>query len=470
MKAKRSNKKISPYGGIVPILKKVKELGIPQAIRSVLGTRKKQSRYGYDDVFIAWVLTALCGGKRLDHITELKKHLNIFPGLKLPSHDTLGRVMKKLASKISAEKNMNYKKAKITINDYDNNIILNSMLIQVTKKAGALKEGKKYTLHIDATFIETNCAGANMSNEKERNGFHPMICLIDELPVYICMRNGGSNATFYLKESLEQCLDIMSQNKIIIDKVIIDGAGYDRKVTNLLHERGIKFNIHTPFNWTFKTMMRSIDSPENWEKVEVETGHNFRNCEIKEFPYAMTGEQNTFRLIVAKVPTRKGRELLEDIDEKQRRKYVEEKMKVLSNKNLLKRENKTYNLGKWKERKNYKYKLIITNDCSLTPLELLIEYNKRGNAERKFDFMKNDFGWKYPPFMKMNQNTVFMIAAAMANNIFRGVVATFKEKLPELDIKNRIGKFKRLFIDVVCYFVNGKYEFINQKFAYEKIC
>src|SRR5258708_1359924 len=104
MKARRSNTKISSHGGAVPILKKIKEFGIPQVIRACLGKPKEQSKFGYEVVFIGGVLTALWGGTRLDHITKLKKKLNIIPGLKLPSHDTLGRVMKQLATEVQVKR------------------------------------------------------------------------------------------------------------------------------------------------------------------------------------------------------------------------------------------------------------------------------------------------------------------------------------------------------------------------------
>ena len=81
----------------------------------------------------------------------------------------------------------------------------------------------------------------------------------------------------------------------------------------------------------------------------------------------------------------------------------------------------------WKEIDGYYYKFFITNYFKKSSEELIIEYNKRGNSERKFSFIKNDFGWRLPPFMHMNENTVFMIASALANNVFRGMVVLFRK-------------------------------------------
>ena len=45
----------------------------------------------------------------------------------------------------------------------------------------------------------------------------------------------------------------------------------------------------------------------------------------------------------------------------------------------------------------YVYRSIITNDYESSPLEIIKFYNKRGEKERIFDEMNNDFGWKRLP-------------------------------------------------------------------------
>lgn len=148
---------------------------------------------------------------------------------------------------------------------------------------------------------------------------------------------------------------------------------------------------------------------------------------------------------------------------------VDSKMEALRKKGLLKGDQKPYKKGHWKDYKRYKLKIIITNDWKKTPEEVVFEYNKRGGAERKFDFMKNDFGWKLPPFMKMNENAVFMIASALANNIFRGMVELFKKQVPELKSNARLKEFQFIFIDVACSVIDKTYVFFNTNIAYEKL-
>lgn len=467
---KNSGEKLTPFGGIIPIMKKMKECGLPQVIHSCLGKRVKQAKYSYEEAIIAWVLTALCGGTRLDHITKIKGKLEILPKLKLPSNDTLGRVMKMLATDMATQVVATHKKNKsLVYTYYNNNLKMNRMLIRATKQLGGLKEGCLYTLHVDATFIETNSVGAVMSYDKSKNGYNPMVCLINDMPVFISMRSGNSGASFQITECVQQCIDILAENKIRVGKVISDGAGYNKNLIEMLDARGIKFNIHAPNNANFKGMLRKIDDCNDWKTIEVETGHGFRRCQVSDIPYAMHGSEKEHRLIVARVPNNKSKNFYKNFEEKENRELIEKKMKLLGDKKLLKLENKTYKLGKWKKYKDYRLKLIYTNDRTKSPRDLILEYNQRGLAERQFDSMKNNFSWRLPPFSSMTANTVFMIVAALANNVFRSMLMTFKHKIPQLKRTFRFPEFKKVFIDVVCMYLRRKFMFYGSNVDYQLI-
>lgn len=479
MKAIRSNIKISPHGGVVPILKKIKEFGIPQVIRACLGKRKEQSKYGYDDVFIAWVLTSLCGGTRLDHITKLKKKLNIIPGLKLPSHDTLGRVMKKLATEIKTHRNINNAGVtKIVYTDYTDSIDLNRMLIKATKRIGAIKEGRSYTLDIDATFIPTECRGAiRKRNDKgqidySKIGFNPMICLIGDLPVFISMRNGDAGPRFQLSDCLRNCISILEESKIKIGRVVSDAAGYNKEVFEMLHNKGIKFLVRFPYQIKMVTFKNTLQECDSWRKTEINTANFNWKCEIADIPYKMydiPAERHispTWRVVAIRIPTHETQQKL-DAEEFERKTSVRKKMKELADKKILKESGRPYNDTNWKEIDGYLYKFFVTNDYEKKSEELIIEYNKRGNAERKFSFLKNDFGWRLPPFMNMNENAVFLIAAALANNIFRGIASLFKKKIPQLRLNARLREFQYVFIDVACSYIDKTYVFYNTDIEYE---
>lgn len=473
VKIVRSKRKVSPFGGIVPILKTIQDCGIPQIIRATLGKRAVQAFYGYEDVFLAWILTSLCGGIRLDHITKLKKKLSIIPGLKLPSHDTLGRVMKSLANEPKYKESVSRSHGRIHVhtNKCDEHDKLNDLLVHASQRIGALVPGRKYTLHIDATFIETDCSTSKYDSGSKKYGYYPMICLIDEMPVFISMRNGDSNASFELKECLQKCLNLLEKYNITVTRVISDSAGYVREMLHMLNKKGIEFEVNMPVSPYFKSMWQQFKEKDSWEKMEFETATKFKICQVAEIDYTMIESPFKYRIIAAREPLRKSSRFYSDED-RTRMEKVEAHINRLREKkpDALKGHAKPYKQTEWRPYKSYKYKLIITNNTTLTPSEIITLYNKRGNAERQFDAMKNDFGWRLPPFVKMEENTIFMIAAALANNVFRGLVRNYRKVMKELRQETRLRDFIYVFVSVACEYIgNDTYKFFSPELDYEKL-
>ncbi|MFL5762932.1 MAG: transposase [Bacteroidia bacterium] len=479
VKTAMSNMKITPYGGAVPILRKIKEFGIPQVIRGCLGKRKEQSRYEYEDIFIAWILTTLCGGTRLDHITKLKKKLSIIPGLKLPSHDTLGRVMKQLATDSGSRGIVNKRsKANLKINTsvYNDNLAMNRMLVKATKRIGALQEGRAYTLDIDATFIATQCRGAESKHKKHgKHGFVPMVCLIGSLPVYISLRKGDSGARFMLLEALNTCLDLLAESNIKVSRVVSDAAGYSRVVTEMLEKRGIKFVMRFPVSGPMAGFKKNLLNAD-WRKAEIKTANDVWDCEIADVNYQMyypkykAQETMPLRVVAMRFPTGKTIIENESLDDRIQMNRMREKMHVLEKTKRLKQPGKKYTEIHWKRIGGYTYKFYVTNDFKKSSEEIIYEYNKRGDAERKFSYMKNDFAWRLPPFMWMNENNVFLIVASLANNIFVGMLRLLKKKIPNhINLKSRLKNFQFTFINVACVYVDRRYLFFDSDIDYQEV-
>jgi hypothetical protein len=389
--------------------------------------------------------------------------------------------MKHLATETITSRNISKERiAKIIYTDFNDNTPLNRMLIKATKRIGALKEEQSYTLDIDATFIPTECRGAlrKFKNdgkiEKAKIGFSPMVCLIGELPVFISMRNGDAGARFKLPECLGNCLALLDESKIKVGRVISDAAGYNKELFEMLNARNIKFNVRFPYTIKMERFKEQLHKCNNWRKTEIETANYNWKCEIADISYKMhdiPAEKRTsptWRVVAIRIPTQETLQKI-DVEEYNLKIAIQEKMVSLSKKKVLKERGKPYLDTNWKQIDGYEYKFFITNDFKRTSEEIVFEYNNRGTAERQFSFMKNDFGWKFPPFMNMNENTVFLIAASLANNIFRGTLKIFREHIPQLRLNSRLREFQFLFIDVACELVNGDYEFFNTDIDYEKI-
>lgn len=457
------------YGGIIPVVQEMMKRGIPELIDQHLDSefkRKHNSKYKFSDMFISWIAAALCGATRIDHVTGLKEDLEVIPNVTVPSHDTVGRMMKILSDKVKVQD----RKTNHQVNDnyYDDNISLNRLLVQVTKQMGILNDKDEYILDVDCTFIETRCAGAISMKDKDAPGFYPMICLIGNLPIFIEMRNGNSIADFRIKETIQSCLDLLDEANIKIKTVRTDGAGYRRDLLTMLNDRNVKFLTSSPVNAQFKSMFNSFDKTI-WNDVKIETANSIKECQIGEIEYLMTDLKTPFRVIALKIPTDEKLCEFLDEDELKHRTQIKEKLKELNSKGLLKKNNKRYNDGYWNEIKGYKYKMITTNDFETSAEELIYLYNQRGEAERQFSFMKNDFGWNLPPFMLMNENTVFFIISALANNVFRAIALLFDEHINELELNARVRRFQKAFIDTIAICMNGNWTYYNTKIDFGKI-
>ena len=476
MKVKNINTKMTPHGGAIPILKAIKDHKIHKIIRSSLGSRKKRSIYEYDDIFIAWMLTAFCGGNRIAHITKLQSKLNIIPNLKLPSHDTLGRAMKELATDSNEVRNISRERiAKIRYTQYNDNIAMNRMLIKATKGIGALKENIPYTLDIDATFLSTHCRGADMQNKKQgKHGFAPLVALIGDLPVFVSLRKGNAGASFRLKEGLETCLDLLAESNIKVARVVSDGAGYTKAITEMLEARGIKFVIRFPLLSSMEAFKEKLQK-QKWRKTEIRTSNDIWNCQIADVDYKMHSpppKENLnipLRVVAIRFPSNNTLNLLEDADMRSQRRRKRNTMELLKENSKLKQHGKKYTEMHLKKIGGFTYKFYVTNDFQKTSEEIVYEYNKRGDAERKFSYMKQEFGWRLPPFMWMEENNVFLIVAALANNVFVGIRSLFNEKISQISLKARLREFRFIFIDVVCEIRNNSYRFHCTDIEFAKI-
>lgn len=97
----------------------------------------------------------------------------------------------------------------------------------------------------------------------------------------------------------------------------------------------------------------------------------------------------------------------------------------------------------------FTYRAIMTNNRDMSDLEIIEFYNKRGDSERLFDEMNNDFLWKKMPFSFMNENTVFLIMMAICRNLFHFLTDAISKKIDFVKPNFRLKKFIFRFIVVL---------------------
>ena len=90
---------------------------------------------------------------------------------------------------------------------------------------------------------------------------------------------------------------------------------------------------------------------------------------------------------------------------------------------------------------DFKYRAIMTNELGMTDLEVILFYNARGESERLFDEMNNDFLWKKMPFSYLHENTVFLVMMAICRNMFHFLTNFVSKRLNFIKPTFRLKKF-----------------------------
>lgn len=429
---------ISNFPGAIPVFNRIMQMGIDKTILKVLGKRAPQA-YQYDEAFIGWLMTIYCHGFRLFRIEDSKKDLSMVPNLNLCSHDTIGRLLKQVATESIDIDNKNKKKKKGLVKQYKicDNEKMSDLLIKITKKVGLLKEGESYTLDMDATHVFSRSKEAK-GMFKGGQGYTPMVCMINQMPVYISLRSGNANSHYMQKECLENCLKLLEKNNIKINKIRIDGAGYNKEVTAFIQGEGIEFLIGA--DWDPNTL-EDLEYYSEWKQAPYQTSsHQWFNAEFNDSPFWFKNDiqEHPYRIVAIRVAEK--------------------------NRDTIKHKTK------WRLNDGYYYKFLLTTSYFVEPQELFEQYNKRGAIERNFDYLKNDFGWKTLPFSKLNENLVHLIMGAIANNVYLALVRYFAKVVATVKATFRLPNFLRAFIkDGFFSLVNKKFRFFNTHNNFEKL-
>lgn len=94
------------------------------------------------------------------------------------------------------------------------------------------------------------------------------------------------------------------------------------------------------------------------------------------------------------------------------------------------------------------YRAILTNDHDSAEERVDDKYIQRGVCEKNFDVQNNDFGWAHRPFSTMEDNTVFMLFAAMLKNSCQYLPDKACRVFHRVDMRSHLKRFVFSFIVV----------------------
>jgi len=397
MKITYSKETINSFGGINFADHIVSKSSIYQLIDQKLGSRSSKSTYSYSDLIRSYFLLTLCGGECAEDITEhLRKELEQIKNFTVCSADTLLRMQKELSTA-----KQTYISSTAVKHDFNINMKLNELMIELLIHCKQLSPNNQgYIFDYDNQFIATDKYDSKRSYKKA-DGYFPGIATIGNHPVYIENRNGNSNVKYKQDQTLQRAYDSLKKFGIKPKYSRMDCGSFVKTVIPVVEANSEYFFIRAQ---RCTNLYNSINTIREWEDVQI----GFKNYQIASIQYSPFGWEKTYRYVIS-------------------------------------REKKTDNQGDLFTGDDFKYRAIMTNETAMTDLEVIEFYNARGESERVFDQMNNDFHWKKMPFSFLEQNTVFLILMAICRNMFQFLTDYISKKVnfikPNFRLKKVIYRF-----------------------------
>lgn len=402
---KNTNTKVTPFGGIHLIHKRLVLEGIIQFIDNELGNRGEFSDYKYSDLILSRFYTTLCGGNATEDVNYIRENtLKPLKKISIPSADTILRGDVELSTPCEFIETDGKSENKININSR-----LNKFLVRTAIKWGQLNPGSKDLIYdFDHQFIPAEKYDATYSY-KNKKGYFPGVATIGNIPVYIEGRNGNCNVKTAQLSTHKRALSTLAQEGVKPQRARMDSGSYIKEVTDYFHQEGIKFFIRANNS---ETLLEQAADAGNWKACTI----NFQDMEVASFKYRF-GEYN-HRIVAYRFPNKTGQ------------------VSVLTN-----------------DAKNYLF--IITNDWEVPEEQAIRFYNKRGDSERVFDIQNNDFNWNAMPHSFLEQNTVYLIIMAFAHIVYKYILGIFSTVVEGLTKTSRLKKFIFRVINIVARFTKS---------------
>lgn len=397
---------ISAFGGANFVFDYLNKLNLDQICNETLPPMAIQSKYSWKDILYSLKSVYLCGGDCVEDLqSHLKTHFANNPFVKLASPDTVLRRLSQLAEQTQT---CNTKRGVVT-HQYCTNSKLENLNIDVLKKLGVFKSDK-LTIDYDNTIVFNEKQDSKMTYKKNY-GYQPGVCTVNEEHIlYIENRNGNSDAKSFQVDTLKRVFDLLDSKKIKkIDCFRADAASYQFDVISLLRKKVTNFYIGCRNSYVEK----HFSQVTNWEEMRDKDGiMEVGSIEITPFQNQARlnkSKPRPYRLIVKRKPKK------------------DQQIDIFT-------------------QDAYEYRAILTNDFDQDTRSVAAFYNQRGNMERQFDILKNDFGWNNMPFSSLNKNLVFLYFTAIFRNLYNKVIQYFSERNEFLKPNFRMKKFIFRFI------------------------
>lgn len=211
------------------------------------------------------------------------------------------------------------------------------------------------------------------------------IASINNYPVYIENRNGNSNVKYKQAETLKRAYGVLAGFGIKVKHSRMDCGSFDKTVIPVVEADSTYFYI-----WAQRCENLYDQIGEITRRETVTIG--MKDYEAASIEYAPFGGEKTYRYVIARKKNSDGQGNLFTGDD-------------------------------------FTYRAIMTNNGEMSDKDVVEFYNDRGESERLFDEMNNDFLWKKMPFSFLHENTVFLVMMAICRNLYHFLIEFISRKL-----------------------------------------
>jgi hypothetical protein len=332
-------------------------------------------------------------------VNALQSQLADHPELRICSADTIEYVCQELRQpnrEVVTEKGVCH-----IINEHQG---FNRLLVALGKQGGLLRPGVKYTMDQDGHITE-NSKTDNATTYKQSQGYYPVVCSINRLPVYLQNRNGNTPESYEQLFVINKAIELCRAQDIEVARFRADASCYEKDTLHYLEQNNIIYYIRAEQN---EALRIALEDENEWQPALL-NNRRIETCSIEE---EILGEKKLRRIVAYRKKITDGQATLFDLN-------------------------------------GYRYHAIVTSDKESTALDVIDFYNQRGcEGEHHFKELDSDFGWSKLPFDNIAMNTVYMYITAIAYllfNIFKTKYAaqtTFVT--PQMRLKNFILHFVTL--------------------------
>ena len=273
------------------------------------------------------------------------------------------------------------------IHQFNYNNKLNDVLQKLALKTGAIIPAASNTLDYDNVILENEKSDA-AKTYKMNTGYQPGVGSIGRQIVFIEGRGGNTPASYKMNETLGQCFRGLKDNGIYIEHFRSDSAAYQQSVVEVVENNCTYFYIRIDDSQSLRDAIKDIPETE-WKPAVI----NNKKIEIADTPFFPFNGGKAYRAVV------------------QRRKRKDPQLYVFTE-------------------SPYAYYAIMTNNETAEATNVYITefYNQRGDSERNFDILNNDFNCNRLPFSFLNANMVYLFAAAISFTLFEWIKRIFFDK------------------------------------------